>query len=90
LKIKLKGRHFDTTEVIEAESQAMLNITEHDGQDTFKKLQKSWEQCVCAEGDYFEGGDDQVSFGRDGCTSPREYGWLFAIQLSLMKYKNAH
>jgi hypothetical protein len=27
LKIKLKGRHFDTTEVIEAESQVVLNTT---------------------------------------------------------------
>jgi hypothetical protein len=36
LKIKLKGRHFDTTEVIEAESQAVLNsLTEHDFQDAF-------------------------------------------------------
>jgi hypothetical protein len=26
LKIKLRGLHFDTTEVIEGESQAMLNI----------------------------------------------------------------
>jgi hypothetical protein len=26
LKIKLKGRHFDITEVIEPESQAVLNI----------------------------------------------------------------
>jgi hypothetical protein len=31
LKIKLNGRRFDTVEVIEAESQAVLNtITEHD------------------------------------------------------------
>jgi hypothetical protein len=31
LKIKLKGRHFDTTEVMEAESRAVLNtLTEHD------------------------------------------------------------
>jgi hypothetical protein len=31
---KLKGRHFDTTEVIEVESQAVLNIlTEHDFQN---------------------------------------------------------
>jgi hypothetical protein len=37
LKIKLKGRHFDTTEVIETESQAVLNtLTEHDFQDAFK------------------------------------------------------
>jgi hypothetical protein len=37
LKIKLKGRHFDTIEVIEAESQAVLNtLTEHDFQDAIK------------------------------------------------------
>jgi hypothetical protein len=34
LKIKLKGLHFDTTEVIEAESQAVMNtLTEHVFQD---------------------------------------------------------
>jgi hypothetical protein len=34
LKVKLKGRHFDTAEVIETESQAVLNIlTEHNFQD---------------------------------------------------------
>jgi hypothetical protein len=36
-KIKLKDRHFDTVEVIESESQAVLNtLTEHDFQDAFK------------------------------------------------------
>jgi hypothetical protein len=36
LKIKLKGRHFDTTEVIQADLQAVLNtLKEHDFQDTF-------------------------------------------------------
>jgi hypothetical protein len=31
LKVKLKGRHFDTTEVIEVETKAALNmLTEHD------------------------------------------------------------
>jgi DNA-directed RNA polymerase subunit L len=34
LKIKLKDRHFDTTEVIKAESQAALN----DLQDAFKRM----------------------------------------------------
>jgi hypothetical protein len=34
LKIKVKGRHFNTTEVIDAESQAVLNtLTQHDFQD---------------------------------------------------------
>jgi hypothetical protein len=37
LKIKLEGRHFDTTEVMEAESQAVLNsLTEHGFQDALK------------------------------------------------------
>jgi hypothetical protein len=37
LKIKLKGRHFDTIEVNEAESQAVLNtLTEHGFQGAFK------------------------------------------------------
>jgi hypothetical protein len=37
LKIKMKDCHFDTTEVMEAESQAVLNtLTEHDFQDAVK------------------------------------------------------
>jgi hypothetical protein len=41
LKIKLKGRHFYTIMVTEAESQEMLNtITEDDFQDAFKNWQK--------------------------------------------------
>jgi hypothetical protein len=37
LKIKLKGRHFDTTVMMEAESQAVLNtLTGHDFQDAKK------------------------------------------------------
>jgi hypothetical protein len=40
LKIELKGRHFVTTEVIEAESQeaqeVLNNLTEHDFLDAFK------------------------------------------------------
>jgi hypothetical protein len=36
-KIKLKSSHFDTAEVIEAESQAVLNsLTGQDFQDAFK------------------------------------------------------
>jgi hypothetical protein len=55
LKIKLKGRYSDTTAVITAESQAVLNtLTEHDFQDAFKKWQKHWEQYICTEREYFE------------------------------------
>jgi hypothetical protein len=57
---RLKGRHFDTTEVMEAESQVVLNtLTEHFFQDAFKKWQKRWERCIRAEGDNFEGDGGQ-------------------------------
>jgi hypothetical protein len=37
LKLKLKGHHLDTSEVMDAESQGVLNtLTEHDFQDAFK------------------------------------------------------
>jgi hypothetical protein len=45
--MKLKGCHVDTIEVIEAESQAVLNtLREHDFQDAIKKLEKCWEWCI--------------------------------------------
>jgi hypothetical protein len=48
LKIKLKGCHFDTTEVNKAESQAVLNTrSNHDFQEAG---QKHWEQRICEEG----------------------------------------
>jgi hypothetical protein len=54
LKVKLKGRHFDKIELIEAESQAVLNtLTEHDFQDAFGRWPKCWERCIRAEEDYF-------------------------------------
>jgi hypothetical protein len=60
LKIKLKGRNFDTTEVIEAESQAVLNtLTEQDFQDAFKKWQKHWEWSERTVVDYSEGDGGQ-------------------------------
>jgi hypothetical protein len=54
------GHHFDTTVVIEAESQVLVNsLTEHDFQDAFKKLQKRRQRCIHAEEDYFEGDGGQ-------------------------------
>jgi hypothetical protein len=41
---RLKDRHSDTIEVIEAESQAVLNtLTEHDFHDAIKNRQQRWE-----------------------------------------------
>jgi hypothetical protein len=55
LKIKLKGRHVDTVELIEAESLTVLNtLTEYDFQDAFKKWQKHWEWCIRIGSNYFE------------------------------------
>jgi hypothetical protein len=60
LKIKEKDCHFDIIEVIEAELEAVLNtLTEHDFRDAFKKWQKRWERCICAEGNYFESDSGQ-------------------------------
>jgi hypothetical protein len=54
LEIKLKGRHFDATEVMETESQAVLNtLTGHDFQDAFKN------GISAGNGDYFESDDGQ-------------------------------
>jgi hypothetical protein len=39
LKVKVKDRHFNTTGVIEAESQALLNtLTENDFRNAFKNV----------------------------------------------------
>jgi hypothetical protein len=60
LKIKLKGYRFDTTAVIKAESQVVLNtLTEHEFQDAFKKWQNHWQRCIRAVEDKFEGDGGQ-------------------------------
>jgi hypothetical protein len=52
--------HFNTSEVITAESQAVLNtLTEHDFQDAFKNWQKCWELCILMEWHYLEGNGGQ-------------------------------
>jgi hypothetical protein len=56
LKIKLKGRHFDTIEVNQTESQAVLNtLTEHDFQDAFKNGRSAGNGECARKGNYFEG-----------------------------------
>jgi hypothetical protein len=62
LRLFSVSRHFDTVEVIEAESQVVLNtLTEHYFQDAFKKWQKLRECCICIERDYFELDFDQMA-----------------------------
>jgi hypothetical protein len=58
--MKLKGHHFGTIEVIEADSQVLLNtLSEHDFQDAFRKWKKPWEWCICEEGGFFKGDGGQ-------------------------------
>jgi hypothetical protein len=54
------GRHFDTIEVLEADSHAVLNsLTEHGFQIAFKNWQKRWERCIRPGVNYFEDHVDQ-------------------------------
>jgi hypothetical protein len=55
MKLKLKGRRFDTNEEIQAESQRMLDtVTEKYFQEVFQKLRRPWDQCLPAGENYFE------------------------------------
>jgi hypothetical protein len=61
---KVKGQHFETTELIEAETEVVLNtLTEHDFQKTISKVMVAIRP--------------KVGFWPDGSTSPGNYGWLF-------------
>ena len=56
MKLKLKGRRFNTIEEIQAESQSVLDILiEKDFQEAFQKWRRQWDQCPHAGGNYFEG-----------------------------------
>jgi hypothetical protein len=53
---KLKGRRFDTTEEIQAESHWVLDsLREKDFQEPFQKLRRRWDRCLHAGGIYFKG-----------------------------------
>jgi len=56
MKLRLKGRRFDTTEKIHAETQEVINTLTF---ENFQGCMESWEtrrdRCVHAQGDYFEG-----------------------------------
>jgi hypothetical protein len=52
MKLKLKGRQFDTTEEIQAELQIVLPFLEH-FQEVFQKWRRRWDWY--AGGNYFKG-----------------------------------
>jgi hypothetical protein len=54
MKLKLKGRRFDTIEEIQTESQKMLDtLTENDFKEAFQKWRRRWNRCLHAGGNYF-------------------------------------
>jgi hypothetical protein len=56
LKMKLKGRHFETVSDIQRESQAVLDsIKENDFHSAFEAWKKRWHRCIRSKVDYFEG-----------------------------------
>jgi hypothetical protein len=56
MKLKLKGRWFDTIEEIQADLPRVLDIlTEKYFQEAFQKWKRRWDQCLHAGGNYFMG-----------------------------------
>jgi len=56
MNLRLKGRRFDTTEEIHAESQeAIETLTFENFQGWMKSWETRWDRCIHAQGDYFEG-----------------------------------
>jgi hypothetical protein len=56
--MNLKGRRFDTTEKIQAESQRVLDtLTENYFQKAFQKWRGRWDRWLPAGRNFFEGDD---------------------------------
>jgi hypothetical protein len=55
LKMKLKGRRFETVSDIQRESQAVVDsIQDSDFHGAFEACKKRLDSCICSQGDYFE------------------------------------
>jgi hypothetical protein len=55
MKLKMKGRRFDTTKETPAESQRVLDtLTEKDFKEAYQKWRRRWDRCLHAGGNYFE------------------------------------
>jgi hypothetical protein len=60
LKIKPKGRRFETLSDIQRESQAVLDsIKENYFYGALEAWKKLLDRCILSQGDYFEGDDSQ-------------------------------
>jgi hypothetical protein len=54
MKLKLKGRQFDTIEKIQAESEGMLDTLTENFRKAFHKWRRQLDRCLLAGGNYFE------------------------------------
>jgi hypothetical protein len=55
LKMKLKGRRFETVSDIQRKPQAVLDsMKENDFHGTFEVWRKRWDPYIRSQGDYFE------------------------------------
>jgi hypothetical protein len=60
MKLKLKGRRFDTIEEIQTESQRVLDmLREKDFHEALQKWRRRWDRCQHEGGNYFEGDGDR-------------------------------
>jgi hypothetical protein len=60
LKMKLKGRRFETVSNIQKESQAVLDsIKENDFHGAFEGWKKQRDCCIHSQGEYFVGDGSQ-------------------------------
>ena len=60
MKLKLKGRRFDTIMEIQVEMQKVLHtLTEKEFQEAFQKWRRRWDRCLHSGGNYFEGDGSQ-------------------------------
>jgi hypothetical protein len=60
LKMKLKGRRFETVSDIQRESQAVFDsMKENDFHSAFEVWKKRWDRYIRSQGDYFEGDGSQ-------------------------------
>jgi len=56
MKLRLKGRRFDTTEEIHTETQEVIDtLTFENSQGCMKSWETRWDRCIHAQRDYFEG-----------------------------------
>jgi len=56
MKLRLKGRCFDTTEEIHAKTQEVIDtLTFENFHGCMKSWESCWDHCIHAQGDYFKG-----------------------------------